>query len=183
MLVILKGERSPQKLYFRTCQQLAAMDSEWVATCFQEPELYHRMLTKNLNYFLFRDYLCLLHLKLKLPHKCSKMHALSRLCHISRANSDLSYQTVSCFCKHLLWNMPEKQHQKSWKLPHKRWPITPNCCLKHSYTLVLISTLCTNVLQLLPERGFQRQARKMSCLSTMKTKLTFSSLMLHNVLL
>lgn len=54
MLVILKGERSSQKFYFRTCQQLAVMDSERV-TWFQEPELYHRMLTKDLNYFLFKD--------------------------------------------------------------------------------------------------------------------------------
>lgn len=61
MLVILKGERSSQKFYFRTCQQLAVMDSEQATTWFQEPELYHRTLTKDLNYFLFWDCLYLLH--------------------------------------------------------------------------------------------------------------------------
>lgn len=181
MLVILKGERSSQKFYFRTCQQLAVIDRERVTTCFQEPELYHRTLTKDLNYFLFRDCLCYilnLNCLINAP-KC--MHWVHTLCHISSANSDLSYQIVSYFCKPILWDKPEKQHQKSWKQSYKRWLITPNYCLKH--TLALVSTLCTNVLQLLPERGFQGQARKMSCLSTMKTKLTFSSLMLYNVLL
>lgn len=37
------------------CQQLAVMDSEKITACLQEPKLYHRKLTKDLHYLLFRD--------------------------------------------------------------------------------------------------------------------------------
>lgn len=55
MLVILKEDKSSQNFYSGLCQQLAVTDSEKITACSQEPELYHRMLTKDLHYLLFRD--------------------------------------------------------------------------------------------------------------------------------
>lgn len=55
MLVILKEGKSSSKFYSRMCQQLAVLDSEKVTACSQKPELYHRMLTKDFHYLLFKD--------------------------------------------------------------------------------------------------------------------------------
>jgi len=44
MMAISKEDKSSQKFYSRTCQTLAAVNSEKV-TCLQEPKLYHKGFT------------------------------------------------------------------------------------------------------------------------------------------
>jgi len=97
------------------CQQLAVTDSENTTACLQKRELYHRMLTKDLHYLLFRDqvivfisYIFNSNYLINAP-KCT-IPALSALCLISRANFDLNYRIMSCFCNCLLQDMPEVQY-------------------------------------------------------------------------
>lgn len=150
------------------CQQLAVTNREKITACLQEPELYHRMLTKDLHYLLFRDQVIIFisytfnsNCLINAPNVLFP-HTLSGSCLISSANSNLNDRIMSCFCE--AW----RAKLKSWKLcQYKRWPAMQDYQLKHSYALILVSMLCINILQLFSESAFRRHVRKMSCWSTM----------------